>query len=69
MKRSRALARAAGTVMLSAFFWYILLAAGGALLVARGVAVQYGGGPGMMTLGALAILGSEILRNGLRHRA
>jgi hypothetical protein len=55
-------------VLSSASFWYVVLAVSGVLFVSSGVAMEFGYGFGLFVLGALALLGSEVIRHGMRPR-
>jgi hypothetical protein len=53
------------TVLVSAYFWYVLLATVGAFAVACGVSLQFGVGYGFIAFGVLCVLGSEVVRGGM----
>lgn len=61
------MARVAVALVVSALFWYVALAISGVLTLAYGVALQFGRGYGFIAFGALALVGSEAIRNGLRR--
>jgi hypothetical protein len=54
-----------GTVLISAYFWYAMLATIGAFAVACGVSLQFGVGYGLIAFGVLCVLGSEVVRGGM----
>jgi hypothetical protein len=54
-------------VLVSAYFWYVLLALFGASVLSVGVAIRYGLGHGLIALGALSIIASEMVRQGMRR--
>ena len=53
--------------LLDAVFWYLVLAVGGPLLIALGIGLQFGIGFAAIALGVLMVVGSEIVRNGMRR--
>mgnify|MGYP003578263117 CR=1 FL=1 len=52
-------------LLISAYFWYVLLAVSGSCILSAGVTISYGIGYGLIAFGALSILGSEVLRRGM----
>lgn len=52
-------------LIVSAFAWYAVLAAAGAVLAAVGVALEYGTGHGLLVLGVFALTASELIRRGM----
>jgi hypothetical protein len=53
------------SLLISAFFWFALLAVSGIALTATGVAVQFGLGYGLITAGVLVLVGAEVVRSGM----
>lgn len=52
-------------MLLSAYFWYVLLAMFGAVVTALGVGLEYGVGHGLIAFGVCSLIGSEIIRKGM----
>lgn len=65
-RRLVALSDFAILVVGSAYVWYVALVVSGVLTLAYGVALEFGRGYGLIAFGALALVGSEAIRNGLR---
>ena len=65
-RRLKALAYVALLVIGSAHVWYVVLVLSGVTALSYGVALQFGRGYGFIAFGALALIGSEAIRNGLR---
>lgn len=57
--------RLSASVVVSALFWYVALAVGGASALSYGVSLQFGSGYGLMSAGILSLVGSELVRSGL----
>lgn len=49
----------------SAFAWYAALFLSGSVLVASGVALEFGRGFGLVAFGVFCIAGSEVIRRGM----
>lgn len=56
-------------LLISALFWFVLLAVMGSLLLAIGTSVIAGIGYGVCVLGALCLIGSGVVLTGLRRVA
>jgi hypothetical protein len=59
--------KSVSALLVTAVFWYLLLASAGVAAASTGVAVQFGNGYGLITFGALCICGSEMVRTGMRR--
>lgn len=55
------------SVLLSALFWFICLALGGAIILAVGVAIRFGLGSGLIAFGAFCLVGAGVVLGGLRR--
>lgn len=64
-QRRQKLSRTIIALAESAYFWYVLLAASGALMMSVGVCLRYGLGAALVVLGVMAVAGSEIIRRGM----
>jgi hypothetical protein len=53
--------------VVTALFWYVLLAVLGIAAVAVGVGLEFGLGYGLLALGVLCLVGSEVVRSGMRR--
>ena len=59
--------KATVSLFIAAAFWYVLLVVLGTAAASSGVAIQYGRGYGLMVLGILCLVGSELVRGGMKR--